>query len=375
MKNLLFTLSLLFLAQSVFAQRIALVRQDGKFGYIDESGNFLVKPTYLKAKDFSDGAAAVFDGEKWGYINPAGEVIVKFQYEAAKPFDSGIAIVENESGWQYIDKAGKKLEMPASEKLYDFNDGIALIKDDMGKIGAINPQGEIVIEPKYAAIKKFVNGHARFKDGVLWGLIDKTGKIVVEPIYTEIGNYAPEGIIAEKGDKHGIIANGTFNEVKGAVKLWKFQPGEELTYARKDGLMGFVNKSGEWVIKPKFEKARAFSEGLAPVSTDGKKWGYCDPTGKVVIAEQYRDADIFSEDGLAPVKISKLWGFINKEGKMVIADEYIITAGFSTFTGEAKGFIEGIARVRKGKKWGYIDTEGNALNGTWYQNAELFTEN
>ena len=66
------------------------------------------------------------------------------------------------------------------------------------------------------------------------------------------------------------------------------------------GRWGFVNKSGETVINPQFDRAEIFAEGLAPVKMG--RWGFVDPAGKVAINPQFDRADGFSE-GLASVKL------------------------------------------------------------------------
>ena len=55
-KQLLF---FLLLIQFVSAQDLALVRKEGRFGYISKSGEFVIQPKYKAAKNFSDGLAAV----------------------------------------------------------------------------------------------------------------------------------------------------------------------------------------------------------------------------------------------------------------------------------------------------------------------------
>jgi hypothetical protein len=51
------------------------------------------------------------------------------------------------------------------------------------------------------------------------------------------------------------------------------------------GRWGYVNKSGEIVINPQFDRAEAFTQGLAPVRIG--RWGYVDNSGKVVINPQF----------------------------------------------------------------------------------------
>ena len=45
--------------------------------------------------------------------------------------------------------------------------------------------------------------------------------------------------------------------------------------------VGFIDRTGKIVIKPKFKKAYNFYEGLACVKI-GKKYGYIDNTGKYI---------------------------------------------------------------------------------------------
>ena len=50
---------MILLCQTLFAQRVALVREDGKYGFLKEDGSWLVEPSYEGAFNFSDGLAAV----------------------------------------------------------------------------------------------------------------------------------------------------------------------------------------------------------------------------------------------------------------------------------------------------------------------------
>ena len=84
---------LLLLVQFANAQELALVRKDGKFGYISKSGEFAIQPKYKTAKNFSEGLAAAEDNGKWGFINPKGEWIIPATFDDAKYFDSGICVV------------------------------------------------------------------------------------------------------------------------------------------------------------------------------------------------------------------------------------------------------------------------------------------
>ena len=75
---------------------------------------------------------------------------------------------------------------------------------------------------------------------------------------------------------------------------------------------GYISEA-KVVIKPQFDDAKEFTEGLAAVKLD-KKWGYIDRTGRYVIKPRFDYACSFAE-GLAAVKLDKKWGYIDRTGR------------------------------------------------------------
>ncbi|ECC1273812.1 WG repeat-containing protein, partial [Campylobacter coli] len=55
-----------------------------------------------------------------------------------------------------------------------------------------------------------------------------------------------------------------------------------------NGRWGFIDRSGKFVIKPKFDSIWDFSEGLAKVKLNGK-YGFIDKSGKIVIEPKFDD--------------------------------------------------------------------------------------
>ena len=112
---------------------------------------------------------------------------------------------------------------------------------------------------------------------------------------------------------------------------------------------GYIERTGKIVIKPQFDEASSFAEGLARVGI-GKKWGYIDRTGKIVISPQFDDAWSFS-GGLAEVKVAKKWGYIDRTGEIAIKPQF----------DEVSPFAEGLAKVKVAKEYGYIDRTGKMV--------------
>lgn len=95
---------------------------------------------------------------------------------------------------------------------------------------------------KYEKLSSFHEGLAAVQRNGLWGYIDTEGNEIIPCIYkgTEYGNYA-----------------------------FPFSEGMAVIID-KDGKYGYINKKGEMIVKPQFEEAGNFSEGVASVFSDGK---------------------------------------------------------------------------------------------------------
>ena len=87
------------------------------------------------------------------------------------------------------------------------------------------------------------------------------------------------------------------------------------------GKSGFIDRTGAWVISPRFEDAGLFSpEGLAHVQV-GTSWGFADRSGNLALPAQYEVAGAFSE-GFAPARVAGKWGFINLKGQWKLSPQF-----------------------------------------------------
>jgi len=70
------------------------VRKGEYYGFVDLKNKLLIEHEYAGAKGFNEGlAAATLDGLKWGYINPSGKFVIKPTFQHAMPFAGDRALV------------------------------------------------------------------------------------------------------------------------------------------------------------------------------------------------------------------------------------------------------------------------------------------
>lgn len=130
------------------------------------------------------------------------------------------------------------------------------------------------------------------------------------------------------------------------------------------------------LIVPLLTFAQGQSETmLYPIVEDGR-FGYIDENGSVVIKPQFNDAKPFHE-GLARVKIGAKWGFINRAGNLAILPQFELNPYNSEDANYSYlDFHEGLAAIslKRGEKWGYIDHTGKIVIPPKYDVVTEFSE-
>ncbi|MGZ8845869.1 MAG: WG repeat-containing protein [Pyrinomonadaceae bacterium] len=160
------------------------------------------------------------------------------------------------------------------------------------------------------------------------------------------------------------------------------------------GKFGYIDEMGRVMIKPQFDRAYPFTEGLAAVSIENKS-GFIDTSGKVVVPLQYHATFPFS-DGVAAVLTVEGTGYpcayINHANEFVIkpqanlsctqfqegfavVEEYdrSLEESYSTYLNKegrtgvighlsaGKPFSEGLALVEDFSKWFFVNREGQTV--------------
>lgn len=93
-----------------FNDDLISVMVDDKWGVLDYTGKFLVKPNYKEVLHESEGLFGVkFDNNKLGFIDKKGKVQITFEYTDINPFKNGLAIVSKLGKFGIITKFNAKI--------------------------------------------------------------------------------------------------------------------------------------------------------------------------------------------------------------------------------------------------------------------------
>jgi hypothetical protein len=258
------------------------------------------------------------------------------------------------------------------------------------KLGYMNASGKIVIKPQFIAHISEINGSfddtKYFNEGIAgiqtkdsYAIIDRTGRILLNGYSLESGF------------------------IDGLARICKLQPDGPCKF-------GYMDKQLNIVIKPQFDRAEDFSDGLALVQLKNK-WGFIDRTGKFAIEPRFKEARSFSDglafaamghyirlgyinkkgkfiqmpdeverfgphsEGLISVKIDDKWGFINIEGKIVIEPQFEPDINEYRDDVYQASFANGLAAAKSKGKWGFINREGKFVIAPKFDKARQFNGN
>ncbi len=339
-----------------------------------------------------------------------GSMLIPAQFESARPFSEGLAAVQvgQDKGWKwgYIDKSGSFAIAPQFDYADEFSEGLAAVRvgdEKTGQWGFVDKSGNFAIRPKWDHAAAFSRGLAVVRMGnAVTGkeqVIDRQGKYV---------SGVKEGVVLPCGNGMTLVGINVSWTDRGANRQF-----------------GFLDRSGNYAIKPGFDEAFCFAEGMAAVrvgDADTGKWGFIDTTGKFVMGPIWGFAYPF-KDGLATVALAgsgkSKWGMIDTAGQEILPLQFPEPLSFSdglalvsttsyrwatddagrtklqpdtfySFIGRngsrpigmqwrsAYSFSQGLAAVMVGDsptgKWGYIDARGNFIVNPKFQGAQPFSE-
>ncbi len=335
------------------------VKENSKWGYINEFGQEMIKPEFEEASLFSEGLAAVSVNGKYGYINKAGKTIIDFLFLDAEPFKNGSAIVKKDSVYGLISKNGTFLIQPQYQELSEANDNIYMAErnDNSGylhkngdtltgfifdlagdfingfaiinkteKYGLINIQGNYSIEPKYAELVFIGNGLLKaLSENESWGILNLTGDTILPFSYDAIGEFSEQRALVAKKEKCGyvneqgiIIIPLRYSYSTFMLSTGKFYNGYALLKQKIKSVL--IDTAGKIITFSGVEDYSRPSEGLIPILKN-KKWGYAGINGKIRIPCTFESVESFNH-GFAIIRQSKLEGLIDTTGTIFISPMY-----------------------------------------------------
>ncbi|GAB3975393.1 hypothetical protein GCM10028806_32890 [Spirosoma terrae] len=375
-----------------FVNDRALVCRDGKYGYIDKSGILLVPCQFDEAFDYQKEGLIVKKDGKWLFINGNGETLKTLEYDRIYQHDTLYMVRKNEL-YGYLNIKGDEIIKPEASvpfffenglsyfgpfgstvvfmntrlkpelmvkgtKSEDFSEGLAPLALD-GKVGFINPKGELVIPNEYDLYEKngytflpsFYQNFSCVQKNGKYGFINKKGETVIPFQYDYASNFSEQGYtVVEVNKKKGIIdREGNYLIEPLYEQLDNFYS-DDASRAMLNGKYGYIDKTGKVLIPFEYDVVYGFNQG-APFGKKNGKWALLNREGKPVTPFQFEKVYSDFKEGLACVQLNGKYGYINKAGKVMI--DYRFDSG--------ENFSEGILTKYTDNERVFYDKKGRVV--------------
>lgn len=337
MQRYFLAFTILFYSYTAEAQRTNLFRiiERGKFGFIDNKSNVIIKPEFSYAYDFSEGLAVARKEKKYGYIDKIGKWQIAPQYDFAQRFLNGFAVV-TVKGKSFLISRNQKLNFTHKfDGLQPSNVNDLYWFRDNGKSGLCNSTGKILLRAVLYRSSDFEYNYAVvdddvIKDGVtkkLTALLDTSGQFVIPFGKYDIINHLGSGFVSvEKYPDTSNKANpyGEVNLLTPSLQNidCKFPTYPHFHYTQSEGLIKiFLPKKP---LKPLLNNQ---------LNHDDFYVAFADTLGNIVIDDSsFSQADDF-KFGLAVVLKKGKIEIIDKNGNVISG---IVVENFSPNYGTDK---------------------------------------
>jgi hypothetical protein len=302
---------------------------------------------------------------KWGYINRTGEMVVPAKFDSAAEFrDSFAALVKRDGKLGCLDGVSCSLLVPIEfDFIHDPRSGCYVARSG-GIWGVIGWNRRLVPVPEADSIAPFGESAARFRQGNRWGYLDRSGHVIIAAKYVHAGDFQfMSHAVHERfllapvsdGNKWGLIT------LKDSLAIpFQFDSVGRSSRGRLAVKMadswGYADSSGALVIPPVYETVTDFGydyfpayglgETVAAVRQAGQ-WGYINAWNTPRVSLRYCGLGGVGMNRIAVCQDGK-WGFVDGGERLVIPAVYDTVTDFRGNAGY----------VRCGDRWGVIDTVG-----------------
>lgn len=212
------------------SEGLFVVATSNHCGYVDAQGEWVIDSIYDDARGFGDGIARVKKDGKWFFIDHSGQVVERLSCynNILTGFHDNHAFIEESGGIWLINTNGTKISKIDADSVFSFREGLASFKKD-GKFGKIDTTGKVIVQPNYDRLYATEKGMSKFSENGKYGLIDKDGQIIVQPTHTANANFWDTIILFGQDSVEWLM---TYYDRNGNV-IWKDSPSGHFIWPEK----------------------------------------------------------------------------------------------------------------------------------------------
>lgn len=294
----------------------------------NESQEYMWGKKYDEIGRFEDGFSVVCLEDKFGLVNTIGREIISLTDDYIQYMGNGYVMMSNfSSNTDGVIDINGRVVLPCKY------DDTSIWYDDesetfsvglMGKYGAANKDGKIVVPILYDSLSDFYQGIAVARRDNMYFLINLHGEIVwtFQNNYSEVKQLYNGLYGVKRGDKWGCVdseGNICFDYDFDSVD----KGGKDCFVIEKNGMFGMINKDGNEIVSCTYRRAHIHPKDcIAMFQRMDGYWDLYHINNHEMIPGHYKEIQRISDDGkFFTYKDGRYCGLANEKGEVIIAPD------------------------------------------------------
>lgn len=379
---------------------LARVTMNGKVGFIDHTGNFVIEPVFDAAWWFMAGlgrTSAQRDGIS-GVIDKTGAWVFQTNYQEIRPASSVRHGDSTVFGWHFKNAEKWGLLDLDGHVVLDAEFDQMIQHCDDGRLAAQKNKESLYFKadgrPQQPGDGRLIDSACGSTPPYILRIGDKVGLVDAE--LRPVTPVQFEAIVWAGRDARNVKLDGKWGRV-GLDGHWMLEPKfsylsteNDVFVAAIDSKRGFMRSDGSWLIEPKFDAARRRRDAdTAFVTVDGatgllrftdQSWvippragAMCDINNAILSQRDGKrtilsrsgetwidiDADRIGlglDFGLLPFLRNDKWGLIDTAGQVTIEPQFDESVSFTPY-------LRGVAWAKRDGNWCAIDRRNRSVPG------------
>ncbi|MEM7575539.1 MAG: WG repeat-containing protein [Bacteroidota bacterium] len=297
-----------------------VVQQAGLLGLIGPDGQQLLPTRYDDIQILDEQLFALLDNSQWSVRNLAGETVVPPGYEQLRRLGPGLIAYRQQTKWGLARADGRQIAAPVYDRIDLLDDNRILVKDE-GRFGILQADGLSLLQPS-AENFEIDSSHQFlfFRSNGRWGGKPLTGG---SGFPAEFENYSwldDHHLLLVDGDRISVYSTICQQRRQLPMGARPISFTDRMVAFRLGNRVGLLSDCDNTSLPAEFLELQPFSRHLLR-ARKASGWGLVSLTNEQILAF---DFDYISPlgDGLALVFQGGKVGLVNAEGRLVQAAEY-----------------------------------------------------
>jgi hypothetical protein len=275
-----------FLYADSFSEGLAPVKTEDGYGYINGAGCFAIPPLFGEAESFEGGLAIVCDNKgssgKYGMIDKSGKFVIKPAFDSLvlPSWGLSLAAVDNKLG--FVDSSGKFRIPPIFDNADSFDEcGWSCVEKD-GICFFIGVDGKTTLQFDCESATPFYDGLSVIARNGKSGCVDRSGALVMPCVFDEMFN-SEEGTFAVKREDAWSFVDWSGTPLFDMSFDLVTPFSEGFAGVCRDDRWGYMAHDGSFLTPLVFPEAWDFCHSFAKVLSVDGEMSYLHSSGKSIL--------------------------------------------------------------------------------------------